>query len=415
MFSEKNLFLRQHAYKTKKTVLQSMLTTILLGVLSGIILGTFTGLIPGIHVNLVAVLLAALPFSPELVCPAIVAMAITHSILDTLPSIFLGAPDPSVVMCVLPGHKLLHEGLGSRAVLLTVVGSISGLILALLILPLMSLFIPLGTKIIKTFLFWALLALLTFLILKENSFKKKIWAFAVFLLSGTLGMVVFSANIKNPLFPLLSGMFGAAGLLLSSKESKIPTQKKAGKKIKSKSIVKTSIASVTACATTILFPGLGPSQGAAISSSFFATTKSEEYLLLVGSMSTVDVIMSFAAWFAVDRARNGAVVVLKSLGNFTPTKLILFSGTLLVAAGIAAITALFLIRFFAKFVSRINYQILCKAIIGFLMVITIILCGWYGLLVFIISTAVGLIPQITGCSRANAMGCLLLTIMVGSF
>ena len=182
------------------------LSEIFIGVIGGIALGTFTGLIPGIHVNLVSVLLAALPFNPFLISIAIVAMAVTHSILDTLPSIFLGAPDPAVVMCVLPGHKLLHQGRGSRAVLLTVLGSISGLLLALLILPLLSFFIPFGTKFIKPFLFWILLAILLFLILKENSFKKKIWAVIVFFLSGFLGMIVFSTNIKNALFPLLSGI-----------------------------------------------------------------------------------------------------------------------------------------------------------------------------------------------------------------
>lgn len=392
-----------------------MFSTIILGIISGILLGTITGLIPGIHVNLVSVLLAALPFNTIFISAAIVSMSVTHSILDTLPSIFLGAPDPSVVMSVLPGHKLLHEGRGSRAVLLTVIGSISGLILSLLLFPLMSLFIPFGTKFIKPFLFWILLLILVFLVMKETSFKKKVWAAVVFFLSGFLGMIVFDANIKNSLFPLLSGMFGASGLLLTSKGAKIPEQTKAGKTISRRSILKTAFASVVACSTIILFPGLGPSQGAAISSSFFATSQAEEYLLLVGSMSTVDVIMSFAAWFAVDRARNGAVVVLKSLGTFTPIKLILYSGALLFASGLAALMALLLVRIFARLVSKINYQILCKLIILFLTIITFYLCGWFGLLVFVISTAVGLIPQITGCSRAQAMGCLLLTIMVGSF
>ncbi len=392
-----------------------MFLTIIFGILSGILLGTFTGLIPGIHVNLVAVLLVALPFDPIFVSCIIVSMAVTHSILDTLPSIFLGAPDPAVVMSVLPGHKLLHQGLGSRAVLLTIIGSISGLILALLLLPLVSFLLPLGTSFFKPVLFWILLAIVAFLILKETSLKKKFWAFVVFFLAGFLGMIVFDANIKNSLFPLLSGMFGASGLLLSSKSSKIPEQKKAGKNIKTKNIFKIISASVFACSTIILFPGLGPSQGAAISSAFFSSIKAEQYLILVGSMSTVDVVMGFAAWFAVDRARNGAVVVLKSLGAFTPIKLILFSGALLFASGLAAISALLLVKFFSRIVSKINYSLLCKLIILFIILIIFVLCGWYGFMIFIVSTAIGLIPQLTGCSRAHAMGCLILTVMIGNF
>ena len=76
-----------------------MLIEIILFIFFGIIFGTFTGLIPGIHINLIGVLLvsasASLFFSinPIYFVIFISSMAITHTFIDFIPSIFLGCPD----------------------------------------------------------------------------------------------------------------------------------------------------------------------------------------------------------------------------------------------------------------------------------------------------------------------------------
>src|SRR3989344_1953478 len=116
----------------------SLLIPLVLGILSGII----TGLVPGIHVNLVTVLL--LSFSPILLtftsglhlAVYIISLAITHTFLDTLPSIYLGAPDESKALSALPGNRLLLKGEAHNAVLYTVLGSFGSLVLATLLIPL---------------------------------------------------------------------------------------------------------------------------------------------------------------------------------------------------------------------------------------------------------------------------------------
>ena len=91
---------------------------IILALFSGILFGTITGLTPGIHVNLVGAFLVTLSAtilssvnSLSLVV-FIVAMAITHTFLDFIPSIFLGCPDTDTELSVLPGHELLKKGQG---------------------------------------------------------------------------------------------------------------------------------------------------------------------------------------------------------------------------------------------------------------------------------------------------------------
>ena len=114
-----------------------MLEMILLGVLAGI----FTGLIPGIHVNLVALLV--LSFSPLLLqhfppinlAVFIICLAITHSFVDPIPSVYLGAPDEAQALNALPGHRLLNQGIGHNAIVYTLIGSLGCLILGLILFP----------------------------------------------------------------------------------------------------------------------------------------------------------------------------------------------------------------------------------------------------------------------------------------
>ncbi|MCH7770430.1 MAG: tripartite tricarboxylate transporter permease [Bacteroidetes bacterium] len=95
-----------------------MLIEILLALIVGILTGTTTGLIPGIHINLIGVFIVSLSASlflsinPIYLAVFIVSMAITHTFVDFIPSIFLGCPDTDTELSVLPGHELLKKGQG---------------------------------------------------------------------------------------------------------------------------------------------------------------------------------------------------------------------------------------------------------------------------------------------------------------
>ncbi len=112
----------------------------------GTALGVITGLTPGIHVNLVATSFVALhaqlttlvtflvgwaePTYADillLICCVIIANAVSHTFLDYIPSVFLGAPDADTALSVLPGHRMLLKGRGYEAVLLSAFGSLVAL------------------------------------------------------------------------------------------------------------------------------------------------------------------------------------------------------------------------------------------------------------------------------------------------
>lgn len=100
----------------------------------GIGLGTFTGLIPGVHVNNIAPLMVGLTagsaLDPYQGTSLIVAMMITHTFLDFIPSTFLGVPNKDTALSVLPAHKFVLKGKGYEVIKLTALGSLGALLLS---------------------------------------------------------------------------------------------------------------------------------------------------------------------------------------------------------------------------------------------------------------------------------------------
>ena len=161
-------------------------------ILFGIVGGFFSGLIPGIHVNTICAILLSIfvsssAISPELIIAFIASMAITHTFFDVLPGLFLGIPG-DLTYALLPGHDLVKKGYGSLAIKLSIIGSLSGLFLGIIILIFLSQEnAMLMDKFIKPYLFYVLIIVSIILVLSE---RNPLSALFVFLASGFLGILV---------------------------------------------------------------------------------------------------------------------------------------------------------------------------------------------------------------------------------
>jgi TctA family transporter len=162
--------------------------------LIGVIAGIATGLIPGLHVNNVALASIALqgslvslamflfgwadPTLEELlliVSTLIIGNVVTHTFLDFIPSVFLGAPEGDTALSVLPGHRMLLKGLGYEAVKLSAFGSLMSVFLALcMVFPLR---LVMGSPVfayekLQGVIFFILLIVVMMLVLTEKGEKK---------------------------------------------------------------------------------------------------------------------------------------------------------------------------------------------------------------------------------------------------
>src|SRR3989344_1051751 len=247
-----------------------MLIEIILFLFLGIAAGTFTGLIPGIHINLIGILLISLislplfaSLNPIYFVVFITSMAITHTFVDFIPSIFLGCRDTDTELSILPGHELLKEGLGHEAVVISAYGSLFAIFFLLIIIIPSIYIIPLTNKFIEKIIPYFLIIISIGLILIENNKLKALFAFT---LSGILGWLVLGSNqelINQPLLPLLTGLFGSSSLLISIKNKTIIPKQIITKKIRIHSY-KPLLGALIASPLCSFLPGLGSGQAAII-------------------------------------------------------------------------------------------------------------------------------------------------------
>jgi len=392
---------------------------ILIALLLGVAAGCVTGLTPGVHINLVSLLLFTssaffLKYTTPLVLVVfIVAMSITHTFLDFIPSIFLGAPDDDTALSVLPGHRFLLKGEGYGAVKLTLIGSFFALFLILLMTPIFIFCLPKVYPFIKQYMAFILIAASCFLIFKEE--KSRFWALTLFLLSGILGIATLNlAVIKQPLFPLLSGLFGMSMLTISFfKNVKIPPQKITTIKIETKESVRALGASLVAAPLVSFLPGLGSAQAAVIGSEVGGKLGQKGFLVLLGAINTIVMGLSFVALYVIQKPRTGSAVIIgKLLESFTLNHLLLFLAVSLVAGCIATFLTLVFAKLFARGISKLNYRYVCLSIIILIAALTIPLSGLLGLLVLFTATSIGLIAALKGIKRMHLMGCLLLPVIL---
>ena len=389
-----------------------MFLEILIIVGIGICLGIITGLIPGIHVNLISVIILSLSvfllkyLSPLDVCIIIISMAITHSFLDTIPSVFLGVPEEDTALSILPGHRLLLEGRGFEAVMLTVVGSLGGLLLGFMFIPLLLKLVSIIYPLIKDYIGWILLVVSVFMILKD---EKKIWALIVFVSSGILGLIVLNSAVDEVLFPLFSGLVGVSMLIMSLQDNvSIPKQEVTS--IRAEGKYKAIGCSVIVGWFASFLPGLGPAQAAVIGSQFVKLTE-KGFMILVGGLSTVNMLLSLVTFYVLDKARNGAVVTVSKIIEISFYEFLIFITVALIVGGVASILAIKLTKVFSKLISKVNYKKLCISIILLICVLVGVITGWIGLIILAVSTALGIVPAIKGVSRSHMMGCLLIPVM----
>jgi putative membrane protein len=397
-----------------------MLLELLIALTLGLILGSITGIIPGIHINLVALFLVSLvslniPFiSPIFLVIFIVSMSITHTLVDFIPSIFLGCPDEDNALSVLPGHKYLLEGKGYHALVYTLYGSALGIIITLLLIPLFIFIVPSLFYYLKFVMFFILVTASVYLIAKD---KNKTLALVLFLLSGFLGLVVLNLHISDSLLPMLSGLFGSSSLITSiAKKQNIPEQKIPRFKeikISFQELKNVAVASLVSTPLCSFLPALGSSQAAIIGSDMIQEKDQKQFLILLGSINIIVLALSFVTFYSIGKMRTGVAVAVSNLiPSLSASNLLLIVLTMVLSAGFAFLISLFLAKRFSKFISKINYSLLSLIILVFLSLIVIIFSGLLGLLVFIVSTLIGLTAIYSEVRRTHLMGSLMLTSII---
>ncbi len=381
----------------------------------GTLTGTLTGLIPGLHINLVAISLLSLtltqniPPTPLLIF--IVAMAITHTFIDFIPSIFLGAPSEDTSLSTLPGHELLLKGQGHNALKLTVMGSTIAIFSLILIIPTFIYFIPKLYVFLQRMMGLLLIWIAIFLIFNEK--ESKIKATIIFLLAGFLGLSTLNTNTLHPLLPLLTGLFSTSTLIHSINQNTIlPTQKIEKLSISKSHLIKPTIATILISPICSLFPGLGSSQAAIIASEISGKSTREQFLILLGSINTIVISISFITLILFQKSRTGAAFAISQITNLTLQHLPIIITTITISTIIIIPITIQISKQTAKRIHKIPYKKISITTIIILTSATIIISGFQGLLILTVSTLLGLTCIEFGTRRSFLMGAILIPTII---
>ena len=283
--------------------MQLLLAVLICGLVGGL-LGSLSGIIPGLHVNTLALLMLGaaallegwldpLVSTPDgvaiLMAVLLASTGLAHTFVNFIPSTFLGAPEGETALSVLPAHRMLLEGQGYRAVVLSAMGSMVAVVWVLaLLLPIRWMVgspVDLYLKL-QPHMLWVLMAISVVLIATESrqvpyqkvEFRDQSirvrgpfshWmgrgiAAWVFLLAGLLGLVTWELETTSPLglpssvlFPVFTGLFGLATLLMSwGNLPDLPEQEIGPVKLGAREAALSGGLGAAAGATVALLPGV---------------------------------------------------------------------------------------------------------------------------------------------------------------
>lgn len=417
--------------------------------LAGTLVASLLACIPALHVYNVAALilllvsrlevlgLALLP--PQGLALLMLGMVVGYAVANTIPSLFLSAPDESAVWIVLPGQRYVMRGRAHEAAVLTGLGSLGGLYALLALAPWASTLLVPVRRIIQPHLHWMLGAIVAYILLSEwprgegrgstalarlwDGWRSLVAGLATFTLSGLLGLI----GAYRPLVPLqmsfqglmpaFVGLFAVPWALSNLvSRTKIPRQCICTSvDVTPGAVVQGVGAGVLGGLFSAFFPMVTGGIGGLIAGHAAAQRDDRVFLISQGACKTVYYVGALLLFFvpALHLTRGGMASMLVPLyAAYTPREYWLAVAAMAVCGALAFFLLLGLSRAATGLVSRIPGRWLAGGTLVALGVVVAGLMGWRGLLIAAAATGIGLIPVVFGARRINCMGVLLLPALI---
>lgn len=388
-----------------------MFLEILFFVLLGIFAGVIFGLIPGLHPNTVVLLtplLAVYIQTPPYLIAFLVSLGVSNVFVDFIPSIILGSPDPEKELAVLPGHKFLLAGKGYGAIKLCVLGGLGSLIVCAVMLPFLIISIPNAYSLLGSYIWMILLFVVLFIILNEEENEKIFLGFFCFILSGIIGLMISDLPV-NPvfiLFPVLSGFFGLSVIIINLKKRiEMPKQQFDGIEISGKTRNRSVVSGTLGGIFSGFLPGIGSSQIASLAS---IDKNEKSFLVTMGAITVSNMILSLLSLWLINKSRSGIAVAIDELLSIGFNEFLLIFSVALVVVGLSAIITLHLSRIFLAIVEKIDYYKVNIAVATAILFLTFVTSGFYGILLLITCTSLGIFANLSRIKRGLLMGVLII-------
>ncbi len=416
---------------------------------AGAVVASALALVPALHIYNVAGLIilgwGALGqfVPPELLAMFFLGLITGYAFLNTIPSVFLAAPDDSTVFVVLPGQKYLLQQRGYEAAVLTGLGGLGGVAVLALLTPVAPTLFPALRAILQPHLGWILWAVIAFMLLSEwpkgsdrapagwrrwwDGWRSLTAGLVTFLLSGLLGFILLYRSLVpvtvayQNLLPAFVGLFAVPWILQNLvSRVEIPRQHIARSVDATPWLVaRGTLAGALGGLFAAFFPVVTGGIGGLLAGHATAQRDDRLFIISQGASKVIYYVGGFLLFFVpgLHLTRGGMAWMLSSLwSSYTPRDYYQAVAAVVVAGTLSFFLLLLMTRLAIKVVGRIHYRWISLGTLGVLVAVVGGMTGWGGLLICAVATGIGLIPVLWGSRRMNGMGVLLLPIalnMVG--
>jgi putative membrane protein len=230
-------------------------------------------------------------------------------------------------------------------------------------------------------------------------------------LSGILGLQALNLNNISTtyvLFPVFAGLFGLSGILYSLKEEprSVPQQEYALVKVDGGMLGSGLLGAIGGVLVGVL-PSMSPSQIGILMSGLYDNSL-RGFLISVSAINTSDAIYSLVSLYTIQNPRSGVAVIIERILELDYETLLLFIGVFALTAFVATVLHIEIGRRAMRWVGMVDYRRLSACILIFVLILVYFFTGWFGVLLALISTSIGLLPILSGVSRTHLMGVLLI-------
>lgn len=407
---------------------------------AGAMVSSVLSCVPGLHIyNVLGFLVlwlhgAGVP--PEATVPFFAGLVVGYSLLNTVPSVLLAAPDESALFTVLPGQKYLMAGRGYEGVMITAAGGLGGILLLVGVAgPLAPLCLPTAQAVFAPHAHWIVWCVIAFLLQsewpKEQGAEPEGWSklkrgwrstgagLLTFVLSGLLGFILmyrspFPAELAfQNLMPAFVGLFTLPWLVLNILSRVAVPAQTGGAAVR---LDRTSLAWGTAAgwlggAFAAFFPVVSGGVGGLLAGHATALRDNRAFLVSQGTSKTVYYVGSFLLLFVpgLGLTRGGAAWMLRGLYvPRTQADYFLVLGAIAVAGATAFLMVGPMTRLVVAGISRSGYRRI--SVLSLVLAVGVVwgMMGWRGLAVMAVAGAIGMVPVLYGSRRLNCLGVILL-------
>ena len=440
---------------------------ILLYALAGTLLGGFLFVVPSIHfLNFSGVIIAIwghyhglFPAEAPLTLFAFfMGMVVSFGIMNTIPSMFLGAPDESAVFVVLPGSKYMLQGKGYEAAMLTGIGGLLGILFLAIISPFFFYALPKLHVILGPHMHWILGLIIVYMLMSEwpkGTGKGENWwikfkgawanlfaGIATFGLSAFMGFLIFNRTMVpakmgfQGLLPIFVGLFAVSSLIsaILSKQ-KIPHQHITDTiDLDYKTMWKGWMPGCIGGFLAAYLPGVTGGIGGLIAGHACAQRDDRIFVMSQGVSKVVYYTGQFLLFFIPSYfflkggLKRGGMAI--NLGPFyKPTLMqeyVFIFGVVVMASCISFLLLSFNSKLIIKLIAKVPYQKLSYASLAIVVVMVffmpamlegtingaVLIAGVQVIGIMCVSTCLGLIPIFYHCRRSNCMAVIIVPICI---